>query len=143
MTVLARQPMPDRSVTISPPALARADPITKLPVQRSNVRQIRETVASAHAIGLHRISFLAADVSSEAFNRPDGWDPAHVMQVALTVEDLPLLAAELDALEAENSADFASGFIDKGWTCNAMKSVASAFARCYCSRIRRRHDPLR
>ena len=31
---------------------------------------LRETVAAAHAIGLDRISFLAADVSSDAFNRP-------------------------------------------------------------------------
>jgi MoaA/NifB/PqqE/SkfB family radical SAM enzyme len=80
-------------------------------VQRSNFRQLRETVASAHAIGLDRISFLAADVSSDAFNRPDGWDTERVMQVALEPEDLPLLAAELDALESENAHDFASGFI--------------------------------
>jgi MoaA/NifB/PqqE/SkfB family radical SAM enzyme len=50
-------------------------------------------------------------VSSDAFNRPDGWDGEHVAQVALMREDLPLLAAELARMEDECAADFASGFI--------------------------------
>lgn len=90
---------------------ARVSVTGRCTVQRSNFRQLRETVASAHAIGLDRISFLAADVSTEAFNRPDGWDAGRVMEVALERADLPLLAAELDALEIENASDFASGFI--------------------------------
>src|SRR5204863_8460283 len=36
-------------------------------VQRANFRSLRATVAAAHALGLDRISFLAADVRSEAF----------------------------------------------------------------------------
>ncbi len=80
-------------------------------VQRCNFRSLRATVGAAHALGLDRISFLAADVSSEAFNRPDGWDAERVGQVALEAADLPLLAAEIDALEAEYAADFASGYI--------------------------------
>ncbi len=80
-------------------------------VQRANFQHIRATVAAAHELGLDRISFLSADVSSEAFNRPDGWDGERVAQVALEPEDLPLLAAELDALEQEHAADFAAGYI--------------------------------
>jgi MoaA/NifB/PqqE/SkfB family radical SAM enzyme len=80
-------------------------------VQRANFRQLRATAAAAHELGLDRISFLAADVSSEAFNRPDGWDGERVEQVALLEEDLPLLAAELAALEQEHAADFAAGYI--------------------------------
>jgi MoaA/NifB/PqqE/SkfB family radical SAM enzyme len=80
-------------------------------VQRANFRHLRETVDAAHALGLDRISFLAADVSSEAFNRPGGWDGERVEQVALEAGDLPLLAAEIDALERERAADFASGYI--------------------------------
>jgi MoaA/NifB/PqqE/SkfB family radical SAM enzyme len=80
-------------------------------VQRSNFRSLRATVAAAHELGLDRISFLAADVSSEAFNRPDGWSEERVGQVALELDDLPQLAAEIDALERERSADFASGYI--------------------------------
>jgi Fe-coproporphyrin III synthase len=50
-------------------------------------------------------------VSSDAFNRPDGWDGERVAQVALEREDLPELAAELDLMERECVDDFASGFI--------------------------------
>lgn len=80
-------------------------------VQRSNFRALRATVRAAHELGLDRISFLAADVSSEAFNRPGGWDEERVTQVGLEAEDLLELAAELDALEKEHADDFASGFI--------------------------------
>lgn len=80
-------------------------------VQRANYAFMRATVAAAQAIGLDRISFLAADVSSEAFNRPEGWDGERVAQVSLDADDLPALAAEIDALERERAADFASGYI--------------------------------
>jgi MoaA/NifB/PqqE/SkfB family radical SAM enzyme len=80
-------------------------------IQRGNYAQLREVVAAAHALGLDRISFLAADVSSDAFNRPDGWDDERVGQVALEPDDLPLLAAEIDALERECAEDFATGYI--------------------------------
>ena len=80
-------------------------------VQRANFRELRATVAAAHELGLDGISFLAADVSTEAFNRPGGWGPDRVREVALQDHDLPLLAAELDALERDCEADFASGFI--------------------------------
>jgi Fe-coproporphyrin III synthase len=80
-------------------------------IQRANFHVLRATVAAARSIGLDRISFLAADVSSDAFNRPGGWDDARATQVALDASDLPLLAAEIDALERECAADFQSGFI--------------------------------
>jgi len=80
-------------------------------VQRANYRQLRATVGSARALGLDRISFLAADVTSEAFNRPGGWEPERAAGIALGPGDLPLLAAELAALTREHAADFASGFI--------------------------------
>ena len=80
-------------------------------IQRSNYGELRATVAAAHALGLDGISFLAADVSSDAFNRPDGWDGERVAQIALERDDMPLLSAELDALEREHADDFASGFI--------------------------------
>jgi MoaA/NifB/PqqE/SkfB family radical SAM enzyme len=80
-------------------------------VQRENFLEIRATVRAARELGLDRISFLAADVTSEAFNRPGGWDPDQAASVSLAVEDLPLLAAEIDALEREHAADFAEGFI--------------------------------
>lgn len=80
-------------------------------VQRANFHVLRATVAAARELGLDRISFLAADVTSEAFNRTGGWDAERAAEVALQRDDLPVLAAELDALAREHAADFASGFI--------------------------------
>ena len=80
-------------------------------VQRGNFASLRATVAAAHAIGLDRISFLAADVSSDAFNRPDGWDDVRVGQVALERDDLVALDAELESMERDCVDDFASGYI--------------------------------
>jgi MoaA/NifB/PqqE/SkfB family radical SAM enzyme len=80
-------------------------------VQRSNFDSLRATVDSARALGLNRISFLAADVSSQAFNRADAWNGERIGSVMLERQDLPRLAKELDALEVEHAADFASGYI--------------------------------
>jgi radical SAM protein with 4Fe4S-binding SPASM domain len=80
-------------------------------VQRGNFDSLRATVRAARALGLDSISFLAADVSSEAFNRADGWDDEHTADVALAAGDVRRLERELDALEAEQADDFASGYI--------------------------------
>jgi MoaA/NifB/PqqE/SkfB family radical SAM enzyme len=80
-------------------------------VQRANFRQLRATLRAAQELGLDRISFLAADVSSEAFNRPGGWEAERVEQVALEAADLPALAQELEALEREHAHEFAAGYI--------------------------------
>lgn len=80
-------------------------------VQRSNFRYLCDTVAAAHEIGLDRISFLAADVSSDAFNRPEGWDETRVREVGLQPEDLPALKDELTRLTETCADDFASGYI--------------------------------
>jgi len=80
-------------------------------VQRQNFRSLRATVEAARELALDRISFLAADVSTDAFNRPKGWDAERSAQVALSAEDLPSLRAELDALQRDCRDDFGNGFI--------------------------------
>jgi MoaA/NifB/PqqE/SkfB family radical SAM enzyme len=96
-------------------AVKAADPAVavtgRCTIQRANYAALRATVAAAHSVGLDRISFLAADVSTDAFNRPGGWDDARVGQIALAADDLPLLDAEIRALERERAGDFASGYI--------------------------------
>jgi MoaA/NifB/PqqE/SkfB family radical SAM enzyme len=80
-------------------------------VQRENHTALRKTVVAAHDIGVDRVSFLAADVTTDAFNRPGGWSADRASDVALVEDDLPVLAAELDALERDHASDFACGFI--------------------------------
>ncbi len=94
------------------PSSTPALPITgRCTVQRLNFRHLRATAAAARELGLDRLSFLAADVSTDAFNRPQPWEPGRVAEVALAAAELPELAAELDALERERPDDFASGFL--------------------------------
>jgi MoaA/NifB/PqqE/SkfB family radical SAM enzyme len=90
---------------------ARVRVTARCTVQRENFLHLRATVRAAREIGLDGVSFLAADVTSDAFNRPDGWDDAQTSRVALGAADLPRLRDELDALEREHAHDFASGFI--------------------------------
>jgi Fe-coproporphyrin III synthase len=90
---------------------ARVQITGRCTVQRANFRALRDVVRAAHDIGLDRISFLAADVSTEAFNRPDGWDDDRTGQVALEADELPDLAEEIALLERDFSDDFASGYI--------------------------------
>ena len=80
-------------------------------VQRENFRSMRATVAAAHELGLDGVSFLAADVSTDAFNRPEQWGTERMAEVALSEGDLPVLATELDTMERECGSDFGNGFI--------------------------------
>ena len=67
-------------------------------VQSRNSAVLRATVAAARCVGLSSISFLAADVTSEAFNRPGIWSSQRQNQVALAPGQIPALDAEVEAL---------------------------------------------
>ena len=60
-----------------------------------------ETARAAKRLGLNSISFLAADLSSEAFNRPEPWNEARQAEVALRAEDVPHLDREMEQLSSE------------------------------------------
>ena len=80
-------------------------------VQKANCRRLRETLQSAKQIGLNSISFLAADVASRAFNRPDGWTPEVESGVALDAEEVRELEEEVEALIRERAEDIATGYV--------------------------------
>jgi Fe-coproporphyrin III synthase len=83
-------------------------------VQRANFRYLRQTVVAARQAGFDSISFLAADIISTAFNRPERWDTTRQSQIALNREELMLLEGEMEALICEQAADIQSGFIREG-----------------------------
>ncbi len=80
-------------------------------VQKANHRSLCEVVQSAKEIGLNSISFLAADLTSEAFNRPQGWTPEHQDRVALNATEVEDLDAEIERLISEHSLDLDSAFV--------------------------------
>ena len=80
-------------------------------VQKANHRLLCEVVKSAKEIGLNSISFLAADLTSEAFNRPQGWVPERQDRVGLNAEETDALEAEVERLVVEHRLDLESGFV--------------------------------
>jgi MoaA/NifB/PqqE/SkfB family radical SAM enzyme len=80
-------------------------------VQRENHGQLRRTVAAALELGLDSLSFLAADLASTAFNRPDGWPAQQQARIGLGAEQVDALEAEIEALLQEFQAQVAAGFI--------------------------------
>lgn len=56
-------------------------------LQRYNYFDFMNIVSAARAIGFDRISFLGADVSTDAFNRVGGWSEKRVAEVALTNDE--------------------------------------------------------
>ena len=80
-------------------------------VQKANHRALRAVTQSAKEIGLASISFLAADLTSSAFNRPEGWLPDRVNRIALVAEEVDALAAEVERLIEEHHTDLESGFV--------------------------------
>jgi Fe-coproporphyrin III synthase len=80
-------------------------------VQKANHRLLRAVARSAKQIGLTSISFLAADLTSSAFNRPEGWLPDRADRVALTPAEIDALESEVEWLIEEHHADLESGFV--------------------------------
>jgi MoaA/NifB/PqqE/SkfB family radical SAM enzyme len=75
-------------------------------VQKWNVGRLRETIRTARDLGLRSISFLAADLTSAAFNRPEGWPVERQAEVALTPEELAALEEEIEAIIREEADGF-------------------------------------
>lgn len=80
-------------------------------VQRANCARLRATVETAIGLGLDGVSFLAVDVSSEAFDRTAPLSGDRVRELLPSPEQISSLEAEINALEAFHGEAFASGYI--------------------------------
>ena len=80
-------------------------------VQKENHSSLRATIACAKDAGLDSISFLAADLTSGAFNRPQGWSEERQHKIALNAEEVEALHSEIEQLISQCSAELNSGFI--------------------------------
>jgi MoaA/NifB/PqqE/SkfB family radical SAM enzyme len=74
-------------------------------IQKANHHSLRAVVAYAKQIGLMSVSFLAADLTSEAFNRPEGWLPERRDRIALSSDEVDALEAEIELLIDEEVID--------------------------------------
>ena len=80
-------------------------------LQRANFRDLPGVVAAAHDLGLDGVSFLAADVSTTAFNRSQPWGEERAAEVALSRAEAAEFAVVVEETIARCGGDFASGFI--------------------------------
>ena len=80
-------------------------------VQKANHLHLSATVTAARKIGLDSLSFLAADVTSAAFNRDLLWPLPRQNEISLTAAEADELDTELDRLIATHAGAFASGFL--------------------------------
>jgi MoaA/NifB/PqqE/SkfB family radical SAM enzyme len=80
-------------------------------VQKLNRTHLRATVSAARSLGLDSISFLAADVSSAAFNREERWTPERQNEIALSRAELSELEEEIELMIQMHQEDIDEGFI--------------------------------
>lgn len=88
--------------------------IARCVIQRSNFATLQETIAAAHRMGFDEISFLAADVSTPAFNRPEPWTNTRVSEVRIEGADLDRLDESIAIAAAQSSDLFGNGFVAGG-----------------------------
>jgi MoaA/NifB/PqqE/SkfB family radical SAM enzyme len=82
-------------------------------IQRKNYRDLPNIVNSAKEIGLDQISFLVADVSTNAFNRPDLWGEQKVSEIILSAEETNQFNDNVESLIISNKRDFNNKFISE------------------------------
>jgi MoaA/NifB/PqqE/SkfB family radical SAM enzyme len=80
-------------------------------IHRLNFRVWPAVIESAKEIGLDQISFLPADVSSQAFNRETPWDETRQLGILLSENELTELKNIIDNLLIHNRDDFEDHFI--------------------------------
>lgn len=80
-------------------------------LQKVNFADLPNIVDAAHDIGLDQISFLNADVSTDAFNRPDLWNEEKVNEVKLSAEEVELFKTVIENMINTHANDFKSKFI--------------------------------
>jgi MoaA/NifB/PqqE/SkfB family radical SAM enzyme len=76
------------------------------------VRQ-RKADMPAELLGMNSISFLAADVTSQAFNRELVWPGERQSQVVLTRQEVEALEEEIRYLTRENEGDIRAKYISE------------------------------
>ena len=82
-------------------------------VQKLNHNSLRATIGAAKDLGLHSISFLAADVASSAFNHAHSSENYRREHVAVNATESMELEAEIEAVIKNNHSDIDSGYISE------------------------------
>jgi MoaA/NifB/PqqE/SkfB family radical SAM enzyme len=88
--------------------------VARAVVQRANHARLAETVDAVEAAGVDRLSFLAADLHSPAFNRPEPWPHERQTEVGLARDHVMALAAAIGEVEQRCVEALRASFIVGG-----------------------------
>jgi len=80
-------------------------------IQKENFEDLLLIVEAAREIGLDQISFLTADITTDAFNRPELWGEEKVNEVRLSPKELERFNQVIEKLIETHSQDFNTRFI--------------------------------
>jgi MoaA/NifB/PqqE/SkfB family radical SAM enzyme len=83
-------------------------------VQRANHARLADTIDAVRATGADQLSFLPADLSSTAFNRPEPWSADRQAEIALSRDQVMALAAAIGEVDARCGEALEDGFIAGG-----------------------------
>jgi MoaA/NifB/PqqE/SkfB family radical SAM enzyme len=83
-------------------------------VQRANHRHLVAATEAVRRLPVDRLSFLAADVSSTAFNRPTPWTEDRQSEIALSRTELTDLETSIRDVGAQCADAIESGFLVGG-----------------------------
>lgn len=93
-------------------ALRRSIPIQgRCTIQRENCTSLLETVSAARDLTLNSISFLAVDITSQAFNRPEGWNSNRQTSMKLTTLDIEHLERDIEQVIQKMGHEILAGFV--------------------------------
>ena len=80
-------------------------------VQKANHHCLWETARAAKGLRLNGISFLAADLTSTAFNRALVWPEKRQEEIAVSISELPVLEEQVETLARDAGSEFGAGFV--------------------------------
>jgi MoaA/NifB/PqqE/SkfB family radical SAM enzyme len=80
-------------------------------VQKANHHCLWETAHTAKDLRLAGISFLAADLTSTAFNRSVVWPVSRQDEVGISSAELPVLQSQVEALIRDAECELGAGFV--------------------------------
>ncbi|GLU51246.1 radical SAM protein [Dyadobacter frigoris] len=80
-------------------------------IHRLNFRNWRAIIEAGREMGLNQMSFLPADVSSQAFNRETAWTEPRQHEILPSEFELPLFREVVRKMSIDNKSDFSSRFI--------------------------------
>jgi len=110
-------------------ALKKTDPNFRITgrcvLQKLNYQDLPNIIKAARALNLDQISFLAADVSTLAFNRPEPLPRERVVDIALNAEEALEFSRIIERIIDEFKRDFQSRFIAENP--DKMRSLAQYY----------------